>query len=111
MRQTTLPSSIICCGSVSLHVDLPAGRPPSWRKGVTEALGIHRSAIYKWISLYREGGIEALEGRKAAGPTPKLDGTQLRRLYMIITSSNPLQHAFEFALWTRAIVREVTATV
>jgi transposase len=24
---------------------------------VVEALGFHRSAIYKWISLYREGGI------------------------------------------------------
>jgi len=74
---------------------------------VVEALGFHRSAIYKWISLYREGGIEALKGRKAAGPTPKLDGTQLRRLYMIITSNNPLQLGFEFALWTRAMVREV----
>jgi len=74
---------------------------------VIEALGFHRSAIYKWIALYREGGIEALKGRKAAGPTPKLDGKQLRRLYMIITSNNPLQLGFEFALWTRAMVREV----
>ena len=27
---------------------------------VIEALGFHRSAIYKWISLYRESGVEAL---------------------------------------------------
>lgn len=74
---------------------------------VIEALGFHRSAIYKWIALYREGGIEALKGRKAAGPSPKLDGKQLRHLYVIITSNNPLQLGFEFALWTRAMIREV----
>jgi transposase len=71
------------------------------------ALGFHRSVIYRWIALYREGGIEALKGRKAAGPAPKLKGQQLRRLYLIITSNNPLQLGFEFALWTRAMIREV----
>ena len=45
---------------------------------VIEALGFHRSAIYKWIARYREGGVEALKARKAAGPSPKLDGKQLR---------------------------------
>lgn len=74
---------------------------------VIEALGFHRSVIYRWIALYREGGIEALKGRKAAGPAPKLKGQQLRRLYLIITSNNPLQLGFEFALWTRAMIREV----
>lgn len=74
---------------------------------VIEALGFHRSAIYRWIALYREGGIEALKGRKAAGPAPKLNGQQLRRLYTIITGNNPLQLGFEFALWTRAMIRDV----
>lgn len=74
---------------------------------VIQALGFHRSAIYKWISLYREGGVEALKARKAAGPAPKLNGKQLRQLYRIITSNNPLQLGFEFALWTRAMIREV----
>lgn len=74
---------------------------------VIEALGFHRSAIYKWIALYREGGVEALKARKAAGPAPKLDGKQLRHLYQIILSNHPLQLGFEFALWTRAMIRDV----
>ena len=74
---------------------------------VINALGFHRSAIYKWIALYREGGVDALKARKAAGPAPKLDGKQLRHLYKIITSNNPLQLGFEFALWTRAMIREL----
>ncbi len=74
-----------------------AGKSPDV---VIEALGFHRSVIYKWISLYRESGVEALKARKAVGPTPKLDGKQQRQLYTIITSNKPLQLGFEFALWT-----------
>lgn len=74
---------------------------------VIDALGFYRSAIYNWLARYREGGLEALKARKAAGPTPKLDGKQLRRLYRIITANNPLQLGFEFALWTRAMIREL----
>jgi len=69
---------------------IEAGESP---EVVIEALGFHRSVIYKWIGLYREGGIEALKGRKAAGPAPKLNGKHLRQLYMIITANNPLHWA------------------
>jgi len=62
--------------------------------------------ICKWIAGYREGGIEALIGTKAAGPAPTLDGQQLSWLYRVICSNNPPQLGFEFALWTRAMARE-----
>jgi transposase len=81
-----------------------AGESP---EDVIAALGLHRSVIYKWIARYREGGVDALKERKAAGPAPKLQGNQLRRLYNIVVGRNPLQLGFEFALWTRAMVREV----
>jgi transposase len=74
---------------------------------VIKALGFHRSAIYTWLALDREGRLEALKARKAAGPAPKLSGEQLRRLYRIIVGNHPLQLGFEFALWTRAMIREV----
>ena len=74
---------------------------------VIQALGFHRSQIYEWIARYREGGLEALKTRKAKGREPKLSGQQLSKLYRIITTKNPLQLKFEFALWTRAMIREV----
>ena len=72
-----------------------------------KALGLHRSNIYNWLSLYREGGFDALKSKKAAGPEPKLKGADLKKLYDIITLNNPLNLKFEFALWTRSMVREL----
>ena len=74
---------------------------------VIQALGFHRSQIYAWLAAYREGGLEALRQRKAKGREPKLRGGQLDRLYRLITEHNPTQLKFEFALWTRAMVREL----
>ena len=41
------------------------------------------------------------------GRPPKLGGGQLSRLYALIAGQDPRQMQFEFALWTREMVREV----
>src|SRR5438105_7592089 len=41
------------------------------------------------------------------GRPPKLNGQQLSRLYALIAGRDPRQMQFEFALWTREMVREV----
>ena len=74
---------------------------------VIKALGFHRGQIYDWLAAYREGGYEALKSRKAQGRRPKLSGQQLQQLFDIITTKNPAQLQFEFALWTRAMVRQL----
>jgi len=74
---------------------------------VVKALGFHRSCIYEWLAKYREGGEEALRTRKIPGRPPKLNGRQLKRIYDLVTRKNPLQLKFEFALWTRQMVREL----
>lgn len=74
---------------------------------VIKALGFHRSCIYEWIAKYREGGIDALITKKITGRPPKLQGKHIKKVYHIIKDKNPLQLKFKFALWTRAMVREV----
>jgi len=74
---------------------------------VVRALGFHRSCIYDWLAKYREGGIEALRTKRIPGRPPKLNGRQLKRIYDLVTRKNPLQLQFEFALWTRRMVREL----
>jgi transposase len=74
---------------------------------VAETLGLNRSTVYGWLAKYREGGKQALEARPVPGRPPKLNGSQLQRLYRLIVGKDPRQLKFEFALWTREMVREV----
>lgn len=74
---------------------------------VVKALGFHRSCIYEWLAKYREGGTEALQTKTISGRPKKLNAQQLKKIYDIVTSKNPLQLKFEFALWTRDMVREL----
>jgi transposase len=74
---------------------------------VAAALGMTRAAVYSWLAKYREGGLEALKARPVPGRPPRLSGGQLQRLYTLVVSNDPRQLRFAFALWTRAMIREL----
>ena len=72
-----------------------------------KALGFTSTQIYEWIAKYRGGGVDALRSRKAPGKTPKLVGKQLQKVYRLVVGHNPQQLKFEFALWTRVMIKEL----
>lgn len=74
---------------------------------VAKALGINRVTIYGWLSRYRQGGWGALDAKKRGGRTPKLDGKALKWIYHTITTKNPLQLRFTFALWTAKMIGQI----
>jgi transposase len=74
---------------------------------VAAGLGMTRAAVYGWLARYREGGLEALKARPVPGRPPKLSGSQLARLYTLVVSNDPRQLRLAFALWTRAMLREL----
>jgi transposase len=66
-----------------------------------------RAAVYSWLAKYRQGGLEALRAKPVPGRPPTLSGAQLARLYHLVVGNDPRQLQFAFALWTRAMVREL----
>ncbi len=74
---------------------------------VIRALGFTRPRIYEWLAKYREGGLDALRAKPVPGRPPTLTGSQLRWVFKTVVGKNPLQLRFQYALWTRGMVREV----
>ena len=72
---------------------------------VIQALGFTRSCIYAWLARYRTGGWGALKARALKGRPMKIQPAQMRWLHRTITGKSPLQFRFEFALWTRQMIR------
>jgi len=66
---------------------------------VVKAPGFSRQRIYEWLARYREGGEEALRFKGIPGRKRKLSDAQMKKLYDIVTSKNPLQLRFRFALF------------
>jgi len=79
-----------------------AGESP---ETVITTLGFTRSCIYEWLARYRAGGWNGLKAKTLAGRPKKISARQMEWLWKTITQSNPLQHRFEFALWTRQMVQ------
>ena len=72
---------------------------------VIQALGFTRSCIYTWLARYRSGGWGALKARALKGRPMKVTPAQMRWVYKTVTAKSPLQYRFEFALWTREMIR------
>src|SRR4051812_49169314 len=71
------------------------------------ALGLHRRTIYTWLAKERAEGREALRAKPVPGRARKLCEEQLSELAGLIAESDPRDHGFAVALWTREVVRQL----
>jgi transposase len=74
---------------------------------VARTLGMHEHTVYGWLAKVRDGGREALAAKPVPGRPPKLSPEQTRQVFAWVTGNDPRQLAFDFALWTRDMVREL----
>src|SRR4051794_32867535 len=69
------------------------------------ALGLHRRTIYTWLAKERTEGRQALRAKPVPGRARKLSDAQLGELAGLIAETDPRDHGFAVALWTRDVVR------
>lgn len=76
---------------------------------VMSSYGLCRTTGYKWLAKVRGRGRgkQCLVARQGTGRKPKLTRRQKSQVFRWINGKNPMQYGFDFALWTRAIVREL----
>jgi transposase len=89
--------------------DLLYSKQPSQARPeyLARVLGFARSTVFGWMALYRERGLGVLKAQTLPGRPQKLSGPRLRQIYTLIAGNDPHQLSFEFALWTREMVREL----
>ena len=77
-------------------------------KSLSKEYGTDESCIYRWITRYREGGMDALKTRPIAhSKNAKLSLEQQEILTKVILTKDPTTYGFYKALWSRAIVAAV----
>lgn len=81
-----------------------AGADP---REVSRTLGLHEHTVYGWLAKRREDGREALLAKPIPGRPPKLTSEQQRQVVAWVAGSDPRQLSFDFALWTRDMVRRL----
>lgn len=72
---------------------------------VAAAFEVGRSTVYGWWSAYRQKGEASFAVKKAPGGKTKLSVAQIAKLRCLIVDKDPRQLRFDFALWTRDMVR------
>ena len=68
---------------------------------VIRTMGFCRACIYNWLAMYRAGGWDALDARKRGGRPRKVSARMIAWVHRVVTSGDPRQYKFPFALWTR----------
>ena len=77
---------------------------------IAELLDVSESAVRKWWTLYRHGGMKAMRlGRRGrpSGSCRSLGKDQEREVRRMIVDKTPEQLKMPFALWTRQAVQEL----
>ena len=72
---------------------------------VVKAMGLGKRCIYNWLAAFRAGGHAQLKAKQLFGRPMKLSPAQIAWLYRTVAGTTPLQHRFEFALWTIRLVQ------
>src|SRR5215217_6782809 len=83
-----------------IDADVPA-------KSIMVALKLSRTTYFAWKKAYQARGLDGLKVRPLPGAASKLTDQQTSQLRGWLVGRDPRQFQFDFALWTRRIVRDL----
>ena len=76
-------------------------------KSIMVALKLSRTTYFQWKKAYQKHGLGGLKVRPLPGAASKLTDRQTSQLRGWLVGRDPRQFQFDFALWTRKIVRDL----
>jgi len=74
---------------------------------VAKIYNIQERVVFNWLARYRSGGWHALKEGTRSGRAKKLSAEDIKWVYDSVTMGSPLNHQFEFCLWSLNILREM----
>jgi transposase len=74
---------------------------------VADLYDVGRSTVYGWWKVFLENGSAALAVKYSPGRRPRLTEKQREQLRKLVVGRDPRQLQFDFALWTRQMVRDL----
>jgi len=86
---------------IAVHAIVDQHRSPGL---IADIFHMSRSAIYRWLQWYREGGDEALISKPAPGAPAVITPLIEEWLKWTILHSTPVDHGYDTELWTLKIL-------
>ena len=74
---------------------------------VAKAFGVNRRTIFRWLAAYTDGGQNALLAKPIPGRPSKVSAEQMQWIADAVIDTTPLQHKFEYGLWTLSLISEL----
>jgi transposase len=74
---------------------------------VADLYDVGRSTVYNWRKMHLENGPAALTVKYSPGRPTRLTDRQREQLRKLVVGKDPRQLQFDFALWTRHMVRDL----
>lgn len=84
---------------------IKAVREGQTAQSVAAAFGVNVRSVFRWLADFASGGQNALLAKPIPGRPSKVSAEEMRWLAQAVRDNTPLQHKFEFGLWTLSLIR------